>query len=104
MCENGPHQLWVVFDIEDCLLKLAVHCLDGLEGVVLEDFLADFIPQTFLRVAGRREEQRDVVRRHEIAAAMVGRTVEPRGYLTNGTGRFNLSQGLVGTASGIGAS
>jgi len=24
--------------------------------------------------------------------------------LTNGTGRFNLSQGLVGTASGIGAS
>jgi MFS family permease len=24
--------------------------------------------------------------------------------LTNGTGRFNLSQGLVGTASGVGAS
>jgi hypothetical protein len=24
--------------------------------------------------------------------------------LTNGTGRFNLAQGLVGTASGVGAS
>jgi hypothetical protein len=52
MCENGPHKLWVVFDIEDCLLKLAVHCLDGLEGVVLEDFLADFIPQTFFGSQG----------------------------------------------------
>src|SRR5260370_21956540 len=54
--------LGIAFDIEDGLFELGVHGVDGFEGVVLEDFLADFIPEIFLRVElcrlGRQEEQR----------------------------------------------
>src|SRR5260370_38264191 len=54
--------LGIAFDIEDGLFELGAHGVDGFEGVVLEDFLADFIPEIFLRVQfwrlGREEEQR----------------------------------------------
>jgi hypothetical protein len=70
----------VVLDVEDCLLELAVHCIDGLEGVIFEDFLADFVPQVFLGIEfgriGRQEEQRDIVGHREIAATMIGGAAE----------------------------
>ena len=47
---------WIAFDIEDGLLELAAHGIDGFESVVPEDFLADFIPESFLRVELRRIE------------------------------------------------
>ena len=40
----------IAFHIEDCLLELGAHGADGFEGVVLEDSLADFIPEIFLRI------------------------------------------------------
>jgi hypothetical protein len=40
----------IAFDIEDRLLELGADSVDGFEGVVLEDFLADFIPEVFLGV------------------------------------------------------
>jgi len=40
----------IAFDIEDGVLELGAHGVDGFEGVVLEDFLADFIPKIFLGV------------------------------------------------------
>ena len=54
--------------------------MDRFEGVILEDFLADFIPEVLLWVefwrVGRQEEQRDIVGKCEITAAMIGRAVE----------------------------
>ena len=44
----------MVFEIEDGLLKLGPDGVDGFEGVVLEDLLADFVPYIFLRVELRR--------------------------------------------------
>ena len=70
----------VAFDVKDRLLQFALHGVDGFEGVVLEDFLADFIPEIFLRIEfwciGRQEQQRDVVGNREAAASMVGGAVE----------------------------
>jgi hypothetical protein len=43
-------EFWIAFDIEDRLLELGTYGVDGFEGVVLEDFLADFIPESLLRV------------------------------------------------------
>ena len=72
--------LGIAFDIEDRLLELGADGVDGFEGVVLEDFLADFIPEIFLGVElwriGRQEEQRDIIGKREVAAAMVGGAVE----------------------------
>jgi hypothetical protein len=55
----------IAFDIEDRLLELGADGVDGFEGVILEDFLADFIPEIFLGVElwriGRQEEQRDII-------------------------------------------
>ena len=39
---------------EDGLLELGPNGVDGFEGVVLEDLLADFVPDIFLRVELRR--------------------------------------------------
>ena len=36
-----------MLDIEDRLLELSAHGVDGLEGIVLEEFLANFIPERF---------------------------------------------------------
>ena len=70
----------IAFDIEDRLLELGADGVDGFEGVVLEDFLADFIPEIFLGVElwriGRQEEQRDIVGKREVAAAMIGGAIE----------------------------
>jgi hypothetical protein len=53
-------EFWITFDIEDRLFEFGAHGVDGFEGVVLEDFLTDFIPEIFLRVEfwriGRQEE------------------------------------------------
>ncbi len=61
---------------EDRLPELGAHGADGFEGAVLEDFLADFIPEIFFRVefwrVRRQEESRDIARKHEVASAMVG--------------------------------
>lgn len=62
------------------MFEFGAYGVDGFEGIILEDFLADFIPEIFLRVElwriGRQEEQRDIVWKHEVAAAMVGGAVE----------------------------
>jgi hypothetical protein len=55
---NARNQVWVAFDVEDCIIELLMHVVHGFEGVVLEDFLANFIPQIFLwigfgRIGGR---------------------------------------------------
>jgi hypothetical protein len=36
------------------LLELLAYGVDGFEGIVLEDFLADFIPDIFIRVEFRQ--------------------------------------------------
>jgi hypothetical protein len=73
-------EFWIPFDIEDRLFEFGAHGVDGFEGVVLEEFLTDFIPEIFLRVElwriGRQEEQRDVIGKRELFAAMVGGAVE----------------------------
>jgi len=51
---DGFDDVWIVFEIEDGLLELGPDGVDGLEGVVLEDLLADFVPDIFLRVEFRR--------------------------------------------------
>ncbi len=62
------------------MFELGAHGVDGFEGIVFEDFLADFIPEIFFRVElwriGRQEEQRDIVWKREVAAAMVGGAVD----------------------------
>src|SRR5262249_50736683 len=54
--------------------------IDGLEGIVLEEFLADFIPEVFLWIelwrVGWQEEQRDVGGNREVSATMVGSAIE----------------------------
>ena len=40
---DGLYDFGIAFDIEDRLLELGADGVDGFEGVVLEDFLADFI-------------------------------------------------------------
>jgi hypothetical protein len=54
--------------------------MDRFEGVILQGFLADFIPEGFLRVefwrVERQEEQQDIVGNCEISTAMIGRAVE----------------------------
>jgi hypothetical protein len=35
-------EFWIASDIEDRLLELGTYGVDGFEGVVFEDFLADF--------------------------------------------------------------
>src|SRR5215813_2328294 len=70
----------IALDIEDRLLELSAHGIDGLEGIVLEEFLADFIPEVFLWIelwrVGWQEEQRDVGGNREISATMVGSAIE----------------------------
>ena len=89
----------IAFDIEDRLLELGADGVDGFEGVVLEDFLADFIPEIFLRVElwriGRQEEQRDIVGKREVAAAMVGGAVENQENILPGKfSRQDVEEGL----------
>ena len=70
--------------MKDRLLEFGAHGVDGFEGIVFEDFLADFVPQIFLRVelwrVGRQEEQRDIVGKHEVAADGWGHRRAPIGY------------------------
>ena len=47
---DGFDGFGIAFDIEDSLFELGAHGVDGFEGVVFEEFLADFIPEIFLRV------------------------------------------------------
>jgi hypothetical protein len=74
------HELGVALDVEDGLLEFDAHGVDGFERIVLEDFLADFVPKIFLRIEfrriGRKIQERDVARNGEIAGAMVGSAVE----------------------------
>ncbi len=62
------------------MFELGAHGVDRFEGVVLEDFLANFIPEILLRVElrriGRQEQQCDIVGKRKVAAAMVGGAVE----------------------------
>ena len=56
--------------------ELGAHGIHGFEGVVLEDFFAEFIPEVFLRIEfrgiGRKIQERYVVRNGKVAAAMLG--------------------------------
>ena len=81
------------------MFELGAHGVDGFEGVVLKDFLADFIPEIFLRVKlrriGRQEEQRDIVWKREVAAAMVGGAVEHQENILPGKlSREDVEEGL----------
>jgi hypothetical protein len=89
----------IAFDIEDRLLELGADSVDGFEGVVLEDFLADFIPEILLGVElwqiGRREEQRDIVGERESAAAMVWGAVDnQKNILLGNFPRQDVKEGL----------
>ena len=90
----------IAFDIEDRLLELGADGVDGFEGVVLEDFLADFIPEIFLGVElwriGRQEEQRDIIGKREVATAMVGGAVENQENILPGKfPRQDVEEGLT---------
>jgi hypothetical protein len=65
------HELGVALDVEDSLLEFGVHGVDGFERIVLEDFLADFVPEIFLRIEfrriGREIQQRDVAGNGKVA-------------------------------------
>jgi hypothetical protein len=58
----------------------AVSVADGFKSVVLEDFLADFVPEIFLWIefwrVGRQEQQCDVARNREVTTAVVGGSIE----------------------------
>ena len=60
----------------DGLLEFDAHGVDGFERIVLEDFLADFVPEILLRIevrrVGRKIQERDVVGNGKVAGAMVG--------------------------------
>jgi hypothetical protein len=62
------------------VIPLCIHGVDGFEGIVLEDLLTDFIPEVFLRIEFRRvrrqEQHCDIARNREVAAAMVGSSIE----------------------------
>ena len=62
-----------------------------IEGVVLEDLLADFAPDIFLwvelRRVRRKEQERDVVGEHEVATPVVGSAVENQKNM--GPGEFS---------------
>src|SRR6476659_78124 len=96
---DGLYDFGIAFDIEDRLLELGADGVDGFEGVVLEDFLADFIPEIFLGVElwriGRQEEQRDIIGKREVAAAMVGGAVENQENILPGKfPRQDVEEGL----------
>src|ERR1700752_3369324 len=60
----------------------------GFEDVVLENLLADFVPQIFLRIefrrVGRQKQQGDVFRNNQLATAVVGSAVEHQQYILPG--------------------
>ena len=60
--------------------SLAQTAFDGFQGVVLEDLLADLVPDVLLRIefrrVGREEQQRDIVWEHEVTGTVVGSAVE----------------------------
>jgi hypothetical protein len=47
-------KFWVALEIERGLVKLVIDLVHGFEGVVFEDFLANLVPEIFLRVELRR--------------------------------------------------
>ena len=77
-------------DVGDSLVELGVHGIDRFKGIILEDLLADFVPEIFLRIEFRRigwkTQERDVVGNGELAGAMVGSAVDNRRM----SGRANL--------------
>ena len=56
---------WIALDVENGLPKFCAHGVHGFKGEVLEDLLANFVPEVLLRVQLRRigwqEQKRDVV-------------------------------------------
>ena len=42
------NEVGISLDVEDCLLKLFAYGGDGFEGIVLENLLANFIPEILL--------------------------------------------------------
>jgi hypothetical protein len=65
------HELGVALDVEDGLLEFGVHGVDRFERIVLEDFLADLVPEILLRIEfrriGRKIQERDVVGNGKVA-------------------------------------
>jgi len=48
------NEFGIPLGIEDGLFEFGTHSVDGFERVVLEDFLADFMPEIFLRIEFRK--------------------------------------------------
>jgi hypothetical protein len=46
----GPDERWVAFNVECSFIEFSVDVVHGFEGIVLEYFLANLIPEVFLRV------------------------------------------------------
>ena len=93
------NEFGIPLDIEDGLFEFGAHSVDGFERVVLEDFLADFIPEIFLRIElrriGRKVQERDVGGNGKIAAAMVGSAVEnQKDVLPGKLARQHIKEGL----------
>ena len=42
--------LWVAFNVKCRLFELIANLIHRLEGIVLKDFLADLVPDIFLRI------------------------------------------------------
>src|SRR5258707_2938641 len=73
------NEVRIAFDVECSVLKLCVDLLHGLEGVVLEYFLPNLVPQIFLRGQlgriGREKMQHDVGGYVDIVAYMCACTI-----------------------------
>jgi hypothetical protein len=69
-----------VLEIERGLLELVIDFVHGFESVVLENFLANLVPEIFLRVELRRvgwqKGQLDVSGDYQIAAAVIACTID----------------------------
>src|SRR5208282_1976487 len=96
---DGLDEFGIALDVEDGLLEFGAHGVDGFERVVFEYFLADFIPEIFLRIEfrgiGRKVQERDVGGNGEVAAAMVGSAVEnQKDVLPGELSRQHLEEGL----------
>ena len=88
-----------MLDVEDGLFEFSAHGVDGFQRVILEDFLADFIPEIFLWIKfGRirwKVQELDIVGKGQLATAMVGRAVEnQKDVLAGEPARQHVEEGL----------
>ena len=51
---DGFDDLRIAFDVKRCLHELVTNLVHRFEGIILEDFLTDLIPDVFLRIQLRR--------------------------------------------------